>query len=137
MPPDFTAVKFFASLMNTSSIPPEITGDSFFFPLLKVFFPAPAIKKREMEREGGRREGRGSGKERDRREERDHGFHFKIHKEKTKFTKKTCQDLFHLLTELGLYVMVYFSMDLFECFYPTGFLLERSFICVCLKKMNK
>ena len=40
VPPDLTAVRFFASLMNTSSIPPEMTGDSLFFPFLKVFFPA-------------------------------------------------------------------------------------------------
>lgn len=39
VPPDFTAVKFFASLMRTSNIPPDGRWESPFFPFLKLFFP--------------------------------------------------------------------------------------------------
>lgn len=39
VPPDFTAVKFFASLMRTSKMPPDGTWESPFFPFLKLFFP--------------------------------------------------------------------------------------------------
>lgn len=67
VPPDFTAVKFFASLMNTSSIPPEITGDSFFFPFLKVLFPVSVTKMKEWWGE--------------RKKQINHGFHFKIYKD--------------------------------------------------------
>lgn len=39
VPPDFTAVKFLASLMTTSNIPPVGGWFSPFFPFLKLFFP--------------------------------------------------------------------------------------------------
>ena len=81
MPPDFTAVKFFASLMNTSSIPPERIGGSFF-PLLKVFFPAQVFKMKEREkaRQGEREREREKRKKRRRRRETDYEFYFKIYK---------------------------------------------------------
>lgn len=59
MPPDFTAVKFFASLMNTSRIPPEMIDGSFFFPRLKVFFPTSVIRDKQREKKGGRERGEG------------------------------------------------------------------------------
>lgn len=62
VPPDFTAVKFFASLMNTSRIPPETIDESFFFPRLKVFFPASVIRDKHREMKGGR-ESREGGRE--------------------------------------------------------------------------
>lgn len=39
VPPDFTAVKFFASLMRTSNMPPAGRWESPFFPFLKPLFP--------------------------------------------------------------------------------------------------
>ena len=83
MPPDFTAVKFFASLMNTSSIPPERIGGSFF-PLLKVFFPAQVIKMKEREKarqgEREREREREKRKKRRRRRETDNEIYIKIYK---------------------------------------------------------
>lgn len=46
VPPDFTAVKFFASLMRTSNIPPHGMWDSPFFPFLKLFFP---VRRKELQ----------------------------------------------------------------------------------------
>lgn len=86
MPPDFTAVKFLASLTNTSSIPPELMGASFFFPRLKVFFPASERQREKKRRKGSKvkenergREGRWGEKRRERKR-LNHGFHFEIHK---------------------------------------------------------
>lgn len=95
--------------MNTSRIPPETIDESFFFPRLKVFFPASVIRDKHREMKGGResREGgrelgermkekerkrmRGGKRKEGKRREIDHGVHFK--------TDKDYKDLFDLVSE--------------------------------------
>ena len=147
VPPDFTAVKFFASLMNTSRIPPEMTGESFFFPRLKVFFPASAIREKERERarerarerenEGRREEERewkrkrewewGGGEEKEKRREgkRDRSW-VPFQNLQIKSTK-----IYFICRVNEIFTLLYtFPCNHLNVFYPTAFLLDISFIFV-------